>query len=57
MVAGLVIKRVYQLAQVGAITATEKFAFQQPPKYKQQRCILTTSQTCTVFHLQLHVIG
>jgi len=25
---------------VGAVTATEKFAFQQPPKYRQRRCIL-----------------
>ena len=33
MVVGLVIKTVYQLAQV--ITAMEKFAFQQPPKYTQ----------------------
>ena len=33
-----IIKTVYQLAQV--VTATEKFAFQQPPKYRQRRCIL-----------------
>jgi len=25
---------------VGAVIATEKFAFQQPPKYRQRRCIL-----------------
>jgi len=31
---------VYQLAQVGAVTATEKFAFQLPPKFRQWRCIL-----------------
>ena len=35
---GLVIKTVYQLAQV--VTAMEKFAFQQPPKYRQRRCTL-----------------
>jgi len=34
----LVIKTLYQFAQV--VTATEKFAFQQPPKYRQRRCIL-----------------
>jgi len=36
----LVIKTVYKLAQVGAVTATEKFAFQQPSKYRQRRCIM-----------------
>jgi len=40
MVAGLVIKTGHQLAQVGVVTATEKFAFQQPPKHRQRRCIL-----------------
>jgi len=25
---------------VGVVTATEKFAFQRPPKYRQRRCIL-----------------
>jgi len=34
MIVGLVIKTVYQLAQVGTITATEKLAFQQPPEYR-----------------------
>jgi len=29
---------VYQSAQV--VTATEKSALQQPPKYRQRRCIL-----------------
>jgi len=24
---------------VGSVTATEKFVFQQPPKYRQRRCI------------------
>jgi len=38
MVVGLVIKTVYQFAQ--AVTLTEKFAFQQPPKYRQRRCTL-----------------
>jgi len=38
MVVGLIIKKGYQLAQV--VTATEKFAFQQPPKYRRRRCIL-----------------
>jgi len=33
---GLLIKTVYQLAQMGAVTATEKFAFQQPPKHRQR---------------------
>ena len=38
---GLVITTVYHLAQVGAVTAAEKFAFQQPLKYSQRRrCIL-----------------
>jgi len=32
------IKTVCQLTQV--VTATEKFAFQQPPKYRHRRCIL-----------------
>jgi len=35
---GRITKTVYQLAQV--VTAMEKFAFQQPPKYRQRRCIL-----------------
>jgi len=36
MVAGLVIKT----AKLGAVTATENFAFQQLPKYRRWRCIL-----------------
>jgi len=40
MVVGLIglIKTVCQLAQ--AVTATEEFAFQQPPEYRQRKCIL-----------------
>ena len=39
---------VYQLAQVGAVTATEKVAFQQPPKYRQRRCHVFPGQTGNV---------
>ena len=35
----------YQLAQVGAVTATEKFAFRQLP---ERRCILF----CKLFHMR-----
>jgi len=40
MVVGLIIKTVCQLAQVGAATVTETFTFQQPPEYRQWRCVL-----------------
>ena len=40
MVVGLIITIGYQLAWVGAVTVTEKFTFQEPPKYKQRRCTL-----------------
>jgi len=37
---------------VEAVTVMEKFAFQQPPKYRQRRCILHPS-TSSVFNKTL----
>ena len=46
---GLVIKTVCQLAQV--VTATEKFAFQRQPKYRQRMCTLRRWRQ-TVLHVR-----